>query len=215
MTQHQSDPPQPSSFCFLLQTNTTETLPLCSRVTQLASPYRCAKPSSSSSQLVPTSSIQRGQQHTPRAKPRAGPAAGDVLRAGKSLICSSEQHSSLPQETLPGPALRSQPHVHFPAAADHSHAQRSLKGRKQKLYIRIKDANFPRCGSFSGQTTRAAQQRSRLQGAPGGEQTTRSSQRRAHTALLPSIQQQLAQCCERTRLQQHRLNLTLFLTWRF
>lgn len=47
---------------------------------QLASPYRCAKLSASSSQLVPASEVrQNGQQDTLRAKHKAGPAAGNVF----------------------------------------------------------------------------------------------------------------------------------------
>lgn len=50
----------------------------------------------------------------------------------ESLIRSSKWNSSLPQEALPSPALWSQPHMHFFAAADDSHTQGSLKGRKKR-----------------------------------------------------------------------------------
>lgn len=58
---------------------------------------------------------------------------GTCSKLGKSLIRSNKLSICLPQEALPSPALRSQPHVHFFATADHSHAQGSLKGIKKKI----------------------------------------------------------------------------------
>lgn len=67
------------------------------------------------------------------------------------------------------------------------------------------------CGSIFGEPMRVAEQHSLLlQGAPRGEQAIRCLQQRAALSSLLSSRDLLS--AVRTRLNQHPLNVTLFLT---